>query len=120
MIIYFEDGPIANKHPCNENGEEFLKIDAGAGFTNCRDMLWHVNDYYPFDTKVYTNSLDAFSNTWCWDEELGIPQIYIRNKDGVWTHITELTSRELRRGLAFDKLYINGEFGFWWDRGERY
>ena len=110
MIIYFEDGDITNEAVYSTTGEELIKVDAGMGFTHCRNRLKWIDDNFPFDTKVYTNSLDAFSNYWCWDEQNKIPQIYIRNKNNEWKNITHFTNRELRRAMNLEKLYINGEF----------
>lgn len=112
MIIYFEDGSIRDKF-LYVNGEEqkCIKVDAGFGFSNCRKDLKHIQKNYPFNTKVYTNSLDAFSNFWCWDTKKNTPMIYIRNKWNQWQLIDELTERELRVGHNLEKLYINGEFG---------
>ena len=57
MIVYFEDGQLL------ENNCEF-SINAGNGYSYCRTMLWHIDKNFPFNTTVYTNSLDAFSNAW--------------------------------------------------------
>ena len=112
MIIFFEDGPLV--YPCPTslwaNGIEPINVDAGMGYRHCRNRLKYIDENYPFNTEVYTNSLDAFSNYWCWDEEKNIPMIYIKDKNNNWKLINELTTRELRRGLALEKLYTNGEF----------
>lgn len=111
MIVYFADGEIVNDVMYSANGEEIIKVDAAMGYTYCSRRLKWIDENFPFDKEVYTNFLFAFSNYWCWDEEKKMPMIYIGNKDGEWTLISELTDRELRRGLNLSKLYINGEFG---------
>ena len=111
MIVYFEDGPITNDSIFSETGEELIKVDAGMGYSHCHKKLRYIKDNCPSDTNVYTNSLDAFSNFWCWNNEKKMPMIYVRNKNGEWTLICELTNRELRYGLALEKLYVSGEFG---------
>lgn len=110
MIVYFEDGPITNNSVFLNNGEEALKVDAGMGYSHCRRKLRYIKDNYPFDTKVYTNSLDAFSNFWCWDDEKKMPMIYIKGKNGEWRLINELTDRELRMMHNLEKLYVSGVF----------
>lgn len=112
MIVYFENGEITNAVLYSETGEEIIKIDAGMGFSHCRKRLNYINNNLPFNTKVYTNSLDAFSNTWCWDNEGKMPMIYIRNKNNKWTLISELTTRKLRPAINLEKLYVSGEFGY--------
>ena len=112
MIIYFENGSITNNSLYSKNGEEIIKVDAGMGYSHCRKRLIHIDTNYPFNTEVYTNSLDAFSTYWCWNEEQNKPMIYVRNEQKEWVHISELTTRTLRRGLNLEKLYVNGEFGF--------
>lgn len=110
MIVYFEDKSITNDWLLDENGEELIKVNAGMGYSYCRNQLRYIKDNYPFDTKVYTNSLDAFSNFWCWDDEKKMPMIYIRDDSGQWKLIGELTDRELRMGHNLEKLYVNGVF----------
>lgn len=109
MIVYFEDGYIMNESIAIETGA-FIKIDAAMGYSNCRRSLRYIKDNHPFDTKVYTNSLDAFSNFWCWDEEKKTPMIYIRDEHGKWKLIQEMTDRELRVAHNLEKLYVNGVF----------
>ena len=109
MIIYFEDGPIANESIFLETGA-MIKVDAGMGYSNCRRQLRNIDKNFSFDTKVYTNSLDAFSNYWCWDDEKKMPMIYIRDEYGEWKLISEFTDRELRMAHNLEKLYVNGAF----------
>lgn len=110
MIVYFEDGSITNDSMFVENGEELIKVDAGMGYSHCHKKLRYIKDNYPFDTKVYTNSLDAFSNFWCWDNEKKMPMIYIRDDNGKWKHICEMTDKELRMCHNLEKLYVNCAF----------
>lgn len=111
MIVYFEDGSINNKNmPVNLESDVCFLVDAGMGFSDCRRMLRNIDKNFSFDTKVYTNSLDAFSNTWCWDEEKKIPMIYVRNENDKWQLISELTEKELRRAHNLEKLYVGGMF----------
>ncbi len=110
MIVYFEDGRLDHYGASLEIGEDLIKIDAGIGFSNCRRKLRHIKDNYSFNTKVYTNSLDAFSNFWCWDNEKKMPMIYIRDKDRKWKLIWEMTDRELRMAHNLEKMYVNGAF----------
>lgn len=110
MIVYFEDGPLNSCKAFLEIGEIPFEIDAGMGYSNCRKELRYVKDNFPFDKKVYTNSLDALSNFWCWDDEKKIPMIYIRNENREWKLISDMTDRELRMGHNLEKLYVNGAF----------
>lgn len=110
MIVYFEDGWLNHHRALLETGEDLIEIDAGMGFGNCRKKLRYIKDNCPFDTKVYTNSLDAFSNFWCWDDEKKMPMIYIRDKNDRWKLIWEMTDRELRIAHNLEKLYVNGAF----------
>lgn len=111
MIVYFEDDSIANDMMLSMDGTEMIKVDAGMGYSHCRRKLRYIKDNYPFNTYVYTNCLDAFSNFWCWDNEKKLPMIYVRDKNYQWKLISELTTRELRMGHNLEKLYVNGEFG---------
>lgn len=108
MIVYFEDGSLIYENLIEDT--ELIWIHAECGYSHCRKMLRHINEHFPFNTKVYTNSLDAFSNFWCWDNEKKMPMVYIRDKNGEWKLISELTNRQLCEGHNLEKLYVNGEF----------
>lgn len=110
MVVYFEDGSITNTAVFDENDNELIKVDAGMGYSYCRRQLRYIKDNYPFDTKVYTNSLDAFSNFWCWDDEKKMPMIHIRDRSGQWRLISDMTDKELRMAHNLEKLYVNGIF----------
>lgn len=110
MIVYFENGKLNYNRIFLETGENIIKIDAGNGYNSCRRKLRYIQENFPFDTKVYTNSLDAFSNFWCWDDEKKMPIIYIRDKNERWKLICEMTDRELRVAHNLEKLYVNGAF----------
>lgn len=109
MIVYFENGPIEH-NDLFFSERAMLKVDAGEGYSNCRKKLRYIKDNYPFDTEVYTNSLDAFSNFWCWDDKKKMPMIYLRDEYGQWKLIWEMTDRELRMGHNLEKLYVAGAF----------
>ena len=110
MIVFFEDGPIANKTLVIDGQEILIKVDAGDGFTNCLNKFIAITNKLPFNTMVYTNSLDAFSNSWCWDDVKKIPMIYIRDKTHEWKLISDCTTRKLRRAQNLEKMYVNGIF----------
>lgn len=110
MIIYFEDDSITNGCMYSETGEEFIKVDAGDGYTANYIRLLAIEKKRDFNTQVYTNSIVALSGRWCWDEENRIPQLFLRNQNNEWKNITRFTNRELRQEHDLAKLYINGEF----------
>ena len=109
MKIYFEDDQLISlvRLPVSVN----FKIDATMGYTNCEDMLEDIKLNQP-DTVVYTNHIGAFSNKWAWNEELKVPEIYIRaGEHMVFTRIDQLTTRELKEGHNLMKMYMANEFG---------
>lgn len=110
MIVYFENGWLNHHRVLLETCEDLIEIDAGMGYNNCRRKLRYIKDNCPFDTAVYTNSLDAFSNFWCWDDKKKMPMIYIRDKNDRWKLICEMTDRELRMAHNLEKMYVNGAF----------
>lgn len=112
MIVYFEDGKLFDENRPVDLVDEagFIWIDARNGYSNCRKRLRTIKGKMPFNTKVYTNSLDAFSNFWCWDEEKKMPMIYIRDKNGNWVLIKDMTDRQLRIVHNLEKMYVNGIF----------
>ena len=110
MKIYFEDGRLkkdvlngAIPHRID------LMLDATNGYSYCTNYLLKMSkDNY--NAVVYTNEITALSNEYAWNEELEIPEVYIRNKDGEFICIDDLTERKLREGHDIMRLYIGGEF----------
>lgn len=108
MKIYFEDGMTL---PKERLAFEFgYRVDARFGFSDNQSQLDAILEMRP-DAVIYTNSLVALSNKYCWNEKLKVPELYIRAGEYmIFTRIDELTTRELRKGHNLAKLYINGEF----------
>lgn len=108
MKIYFEDGELRNYTQIPF--EVDWAVQAGLGATQNINILdWHV-EHKP-DATVYTNSILALNNKYCWNKELKVPELYIRaGEHMVFTRVDELTTRELREGHNLMKLYMNGEF----------
>lgn len=110
MIIFFEDGSITNESVYSVTGEELIKVDAGFGYTANYERLVAISERKEFEIRVYTNSIVALSNRWCWDEKNKIPQLYLRNKNNEWENVTHFTERELRQGHNLAALYVSGAF----------
>ena len=109
MKIYFEDGELKNVF--KEIPETVtLMLDAKYGFSECDYSLWKLTNIN-YDAVVYTNAITALSNRWAWNEELQVPEIYIRDKNGVFTRIDQLTPKMLREGHNIMRMYIAGAFG---------
>ena len=107
MKIYFEDGEL--KGVLDEIPYIFLPLDATHGFSFCDNFLYKMKQTN-YDAVIYTNMITALSNEYAWNKELEVPEIYIRNKDGIFTRIDELTQRMLREGHNIMRMYIAGEF----------
>lgn len=110
MIIYFEDGSITNESTYSVTGEELIKVDAANGYTANYNKLVAIEKERDFYAKIYTNSLVALSNRWCWDERNKIPQLYIRNRDGEWENATHFAYSNIRQVNNLAKMYVNGLF----------
>ena len=106
MKIYFEDGRLTR--PNSLDFKYGYIVDARDGFTQNDKML----DFIKFtdnNASVYTNSLVALDNRLAWNEELGVPEVYMV-RDDKFVRIDKLTNRELRRAHNLKKMYIAGEF----------
>ena len=106
MKIYFEDGEISNYTPLVDG----IIIDARYGFYDNYRRLKLIDDSKDSDAVVYTNSLVALDNDWCWNEKEHRPELYFRDIAGVWKNCTELTDKEIRRAHNLEKMYIAGSF----------
>jgi hypothetical protein len=108
MKIYFEDGELRNNTQLPI--EPDLTIQANSGVSdNINTLEWH-RENKP-DVVVYTNSIIAFNGRYAWNEELKVPEIYIRaGEHMVFTRIDKLTGRMLKEGHNLAKMYVSGEF----------
>ena len=110
MKIYFEDGPLTKdmtKMPPNM----IHGIDASNGVTNNIRVLEDIKEEEPSDTVVYTNDISALNNRYAWNNELKVPEIYLRTgKNDTFIRIDELTGRVLRECHNIAHLYLAGEF----------
>ena len=107
MKIYFEDVKLVNTKLLPKKPD--FVINAADGVNACINMLDNLNKNRK-DCVIYTNSIFAFSNRYAWNEKLQLPEIYIRDRNGAFTNITQLTNRILREGHNLAKLYVGGEF----------
>lgn len=108
MKIYFEDGILGTIYEIDSQNINFL-LDATRGFSFCKAYLDAIKSFEESST-VYTNSLLALNNEYVWNDELGVPEIYLRNKDGEFVRIDKLTHKALRKEHNIMKMYIAGAF----------
>lgn len=108
MKIYFEDGRLELK---NEPTVAYdCIIDAADGMTANETMFEYMHRVHP-DCNVYTNSIIALNNKYCWSDKLGVPELYFRVDKGFpWIRVDKLTDRELRPAHNLLKMTQGGEF----------
>ena len=108
MKIYFEDGHLIADYLLPF--EHFYKVDAKYGPKHNHELLTDIREK-DASAIIYTNSLLALSNEYAWNEELKVPEIYIRAGEHMNFHrIDELTERELRFAHNICKMYLAGSF----------
>ena len=112
MKIYFEDGKLINANMLPVKND--FMIEASYGVSSNIDVL---DEFKQMEAKsgkdlvIYTNSILAFSNEYAWNNDLKVPEVYIRaGEHMVFTRIDKLTERELREGHNLAKMYVAGEF----------
>ena len=108
MKIYFEDGELKNVLSELQYKIDMI-LDAQYGFSFCETTLFELKQSN-YNAVVYTNMITALRNEYAWNNELNVPEIYIRNKDGVFTRIDKLTYKALREAHNIMKMYIAGTF----------
>lgn len=112
MKIYFEDGQLNIFALELPNVAHY--IDASCGYSaNQRllDKFKKNEEMHNTSISIYTNSLIALSNKYCWNSELKLPELYLREyKDGPFVRVTELTDKEIHQVHNLMQMYINGAF----------
>lgn len=107
MKIYFEDGRLTQSSDVPDFN---FMIDAGWGVSQNENSLDNILKIVP-DCVIYTNSLVALHNRYCWNPSLRIPELYLRaGENKAFTRVDHLTDRELREGHNLMALYRNGGF----------
>lgn len=108
MKIYFEDGELVSSGYLPI--DRYIVVHAASGVHTNIKVLNDIKEYDP-NAAVYTNSIFAFSNDYAWNEELKVPEIYIRaGEHMLFTRIDKLTEKELRRTHNLAKMYVAGAF----------
>lgn len=108
MKIYFEDGEL--QHSSLLPVMPKYEVHANKGVTDNIELLDLILEK-DTDAVVYTNSIFAIYSLYAWNDELDVPDIYIRaGNDGKWVRIDKLTNRTLKPGHNLAKMYVAGEF----------
>lgn len=110
MKIYFEDGKLVDlkRLPITPD----YVVDASDGVSENINLLSNLYNNN-CNCIVYTNSIFAFDNHYAWNENLKLPEIFIRDSEnGLFANIANFTNRELREGHNLGKMYISGEFDY--------
>ena len=106
MKIYFEDDQL-----CLVNSPNGAKIvDAQYGYYDNYRRLELFNKTSNNDTIIYTNSLVALNNDYCWNEDKKCCELYLRNIAGEWKPCQSLTDKEIRKAHNLEKIYRAGSF----------
>lgn len=108
MKIYFEDGVLTATQSLALGCDHI--INAATGYSNNVSALDVIQNHNP-NASIYTNSLAALSNVYCWNRALGVPELYLRaGKDKTFTRVDALTDKELHECHNLMALYQNGGF----------
>lgn len=108
MKVYFEDGVLIAGNSL-KNGCRYI-INAATGYSDNEKVLDRIMREEP-NVSVYTNSLVALKNLYCWNDELHIPELYLRSsKTGEFVRVDTLTDKEIRKPHNLMSMWINGAF----------
>lgn len=115
MKIFFEDGLLYNvvevEGEIYNYFDEDVEIDVVEAAHGVSYVTAHLNYFNSLENAaIYTNSILALDNKYAWNEELEVPEVYIRVGKHLWKRIDALTDRELREGHNLAKLYLASEF----------
>ena len=107
MKIYFEDGRLTMAHSLPTDC--YVVLDASVGVTSIKNQLDYIQRVYP-NAVIYTNSIIAFDNKYAWNEELKVPEVYIRaGEHSIFTPIYKLYPN-IREVNSLAKMWLAGMF----------
>lgn len=114
--IYFEDGQLRKNPEDYGVPKDAHVIDASEGYSNnkfeLKEML-SLDELNECDIIVYTNSIAALSNDYCWSSESNAPELYLRTLDNKFMRVDQLTDKEIRKAHNLMKMYMNRAFGYY-------
>jgi hypothetical protein len=116
MKIYFEDGILnpAYKYCFDQAPKDFGDQPAdfivyANGFRLTVQELDDIAIHYP-EAIVYTNSICGLYSLYHWNDKEQIPELYVRDINGIFKRVDTLTNKTLRKDHDYIKLYCSGEF----------
>lgn len=108
MKIYFEDGEL--REPSGIPGV-VTYVDAKNGYSKNIGQLQLLHEI-GCNHFVYTNSIIAISNKLCWNDDLGVPELYFRDSDtGEFLRVDKFTDKEIHKNHNLMQMYLNNAFG---------
>ena len=109
MKIYFEDGKLVSFDYLPI--DRYIEVNAGSGVHSNINVLDYIKEHTP-DAVIYTNSIIAFDNKYAWNEELKLPELYIRvGEHGIFTRIDKIYPN-IREVNNLAKMWLAGMFGY--------
>lgn len=113
MKIYFEDGQLiseTNKMLAMMYGNVW-EANAVLGVSACIRIATAAQMEKDSEIVIYTNCTELLNNRYAWNDELKVPEVYIRQEaTGEFVRVDKCTSRELREGHDLRRMYMAGEF----------
>ena len=107
MKIYFEDGELVSSGYLPI--DRYIVVNAGSGVHTNINVLNDIKEHNP-NAVVYTNSILAFDNKYAWNEELKLPELYIRAGEyGIFTRIDKIYPN-IRKVNNLAKMWLAGMF----------
>ena len=107
MKIYFEDGELVSSGYLPI--DRYIVVNAGVGVHSNINTLDYIKEHNP-NAVIYTNSIIAFDNKYAWNEELKVPEVYIRaGEHSIFTPIYKLYPN-IREVNNLAKMWLAGMF----------
>lgn len=118
MKIYFEDGVLdkCSKLYEYDGDKDRLQlesithiVDARFGCKISLDELLSIKNRYR-GASVYTNFPIALHDSFTWNKNSKVSEIYIRNEEGYFERIDKLDNRKLKQECSTVRAHVSGEF----------
>lgn len=112
MKVFYENGNLTVKGflQIKKLDNELDKTLAYVRSSGRKRDTFMFDEIAEANRPVYTNSLIALDNKYCWNDKTGECELYLRGRDGRWHHCDKLTKNKVCKEHNLMHRVLSGAF----------